>query len=134
MVDYNGTQAAIRAGYSKRGASNQGSRLLAKEAIRNAIKKKREIIDTQNIATAQQVEEFLTKSMKGEVTEEVLVTVFAGDGKSKVVSNDKQIPGRDRLKAAELLGKRYGLFTDKKKVEQTEKVELKVDWGEAEEK
>jgi len=37
LVDLNATKAAIRAGYSKNGASVQGSRLLAKANIQNAI-------------------------------------------------------------------------------------------------
>jgi phage terminase small subunit len=37
LIDLNGTQAAIRAGYSKRTANEQAARLLAKVSVREAI-------------------------------------------------------------------------------------------------
>ena len=51
--------------------------------------------------------------MRGEITEEVVVVEGTGDGCSDARVVDKQISARDRLRAAELLGKRYQLFTDK---------------------
>ena len=43
----------------------------------------------------------------------VVVTEGEGDGYSSARIVKKQIAARDRVKAAELLGKRYMLFTDK---------------------
>lgn len=46
LVDYNGTQAAIRAGYSKKTANEQSTRLLAKVHISEYLqKKKNKVID-----------------------------------------------------------------------------------------
>ena len=38
LIDLNGTQAAIRAGYSKKGAHTEGSRLLRNAAVAEAVK------------------------------------------------------------------------------------------------
>ncbi|CAN0439980.1 unnamed protein product, partial [Laminaria digitata] len=62
-VDLNGTQAAIRAGYSPNGASVQASRLLAKPKIQAAIKKRLE----EKAAPADEVLARLTTWMRGSV-------------------------------------------------------------------
>ena len=49
--------------------------------------------------------------------EEVISVVAEIEGSSKVVKTKKQISLRDRIKAAELLGKRYGLWTEKQEVD-----------------
>ena len=61
--------------------------------------------------------EFLTKSMRGELDEEIVVVEGTGDGTSEARKIKKQIGLRERIKSAELLGKRYRLFTDKVEVE-----------------
>lgn len=116
MKDLNATQAAIRAGYSKRTAGSQGQRLLKKVEIQEAVKELREKIQDKNIATVKDIEEFLSLAMNGEIDEEALLTIGTGEGLSEVVSKRKEISAKDRLKAAELLGKRYALFTDKQEV------------------
>lgn len=50
MVDCNGTQAAIRAGYSKRTANEQAAQLLAKLSIRKAIDARREALSKEVLA------------------------------------------------------------------------------------
>lgn len=117
IIDHNATQAAIRAGYSERTARSQGQRLLTNVDIKNAIKELQNRIRDKNIAEAKEVEEFLSLSMRGEIKEEVVVTENIGDFASKARLIKKQLSGRDRIKAAELLGKRYALFTDKIDVE-----------------
>lgn len=70
LIDYNATQAAIRAGYSERTARSIGQQLLTKLDIKNAIKEQREKIQNDNIATAKDVEEFLSLAMNDEIEEE----------------------------------------------------------------
>ena len=53
--------------------------------------------------------QLLTSAMRGELEEEIVV----GDG----VTIKKKIGLKDRIKAAELIGKRHRLFTDKVQVE-----------------
>lgn len=113
LIDFNATQAAIRAGYSEKTARSQGQRLLTNVDIKNVIKEEREKLQDENIATAKDVEEFLSQAMNGLVDEEVLMVVGEGEGISSVVRERKELSARDRLKAAELLGKRHALFTDK---------------------
>lgn len=112
IIDQNATQAAIRVGYSKKTAYSQGQRLLKNVEIKKIIKELQKEIREANIAEAKEVEEFLSLSMRGKVHEEVVVVESAGDFMSEARIINKQISARDRLKAAELLGKRYSLFTD----------------------
>ena len=113
----NATQAAIRAGYSEKTAYSQGQRLLKHVEIKNKLQGIREKIQDENIATIKDIEEFLSLSMNGEMEEEVVSVVGEGGGYSKVVKSKKQISLRDRIKAAELLGKRYGMWTDRLEIE-----------------
>jgi len=113
VIDYNATQAAIRAGYSQKTAYSIGQRLLKKVEVQNALEELQKRKRRENISEAEEVEEFLSISMRGELEEEVVVVEGTGEGCSDARIINKQISARDRLKAAELLGKRYGLFTDR---------------------
>ena len=108
MIDLNATQAAIRAGYFPGTASQQASRLLSKDYIQQAIDERIEELRTAKTAEAQEILEHLTSVMRGEQKQEVLC--FTEKGKQEIVDID--VPARERLRAAELLGKRYGLFSD----------------------
>ncbi|WP_375180524.1 terminase small subunit [Enterococcus rotai] len=119
LIDFNATQAAIRAGYSEKTARSQGQRLLTNVDIKNAIKEEREKIQDENIATAKDVEEFLSQAMNGQIDEEVLMVVGAGDGVGDVARERKELSAKDRIKAAELLGKRHALFTDRQEIDAT---------------
>ncbi|HEV2303168.1 MAG TPA: terminase small subunit [Stellaceae bacterium] len=55
IVDYNGTQAAIRAGYSKRSANEQAARLLAKDSVAAAVAGAREAQSKRTEITADAV-------------------------------------------------------------------------------
>lgn len=92
IVDLNGTQAAIRAGYSKKTANEIAAENLAKPSIQQYVQS---LMD----ARVQKVE--LTAE---DVLNDILETrkAAAEDGKHS-----------DRLKANELLGKHLKLFTDK---------------------
>ena len=111
------TEAAVKAGYSKKTARVIGQENLLKPAIKGYIDEKLEAMQDERTASAKEVIEFLTKSMRGEIKEEVVVVEGTGDGTSEARTVKKQIGLRDRIKSAELLGKRYRLFTDKVEVE-----------------
>lgn len=111
------TEAATRAGYSKKTARVIGQENLLKPAIKGYIDEKLEAMQDERTASAKEVLEFLTKSMRGEIKEEVVVVEGTGDGTSEARTVKKQIGLRDRIKSAELLGKRYRLFTDKVEIE-----------------
>lgn len=108
LTDCNAAQAAIRAGYSPKLAHKQGSRLLAIPEIREYIDNQLEKIHNENIADAQEVLEYLTSVMRGKSIASVLS--LCGEGCQEVIQ--KAPDEKERLKAAELIGKRYGMFKD----------------------
>lgn len=57
--------------------------------------------------------QYLTRVLRGEETEQVVVIESTGDFMSEARLIDKELSAKDKLKAAELLGKRYRLFVDK---------------------
>lgn len=117
LVDLNATQAAIRAGYSPKTARQAGSRMLMNVDIKKAIDDQLKAMDDKTIATAEEVMKYLSSVMRGQSTAEVVMVEGNGDGFSNVVHVQKAPDERERLKAAELLGKRYGIYSDKVSLE-----------------
>lgn len=112
----NGAEAARLAGYKGKNLNNIASENLAKLGIKNYIDEKLTEMSSQRIASANEVMELLTSAARGELEEEVVVVEGEGDGCSTARTIKKQIGAKDRIKAAELLGKRYRLWTDKMEV------------------
>lgn len=112
----NATQSAVKAGYSEKTARVIGQENLLKPAIKNYIDEKLEEMSSKRIASANEVMELLTSAARGQLEEEVVVVEGEGDGCSGARIVKKQIGAKDRIKAAELLGKRYRLWTDKVEV------------------
>ena len=117
VVSGNATDAAIKAGYKEKYARKIGSENLTKMDIKAYVEELMQKLESERTASAKEVLEFLTKSMRGEIKEEVVVVEGTGDGTSEARMVKKQIGLRDRIKSAELLGKRYRLFTDKVEVD-----------------
>nr|DAY05413.1 MAG TPA: Terminase small subunit [Caudoviricetes sp.] len=107
----NATDAAIKAGYSYNYANAQIYKMLGNVGIKNYIDELMKKSQNERIATAEEVLNYLTSVMKGEGQEEVVANT------GNVVYKSPSI--KDRIKAAELLGKRYALWTDKTKIEGT---------------
>lgn len=118
LIDLNATQAAIRAGYSKKTAAVIGRENLTKPNIKTAIEKRLAEKESSLIAKQDEVLKYLTSVMRGETQEEVLRGVDVGVQEKTHI----EVSARDRIKAAELLGKRYGTFTDNVNVEGTVKI------------
>lgn len=110
LIDLNATQAALRAGYSKRTAYSIGNEILKKPEIKSRINELRSQEFKKSIMTADEVEARLSKAARGELQEEVVVTENIGDFMSKAKIIKKQISAKDQLKALELMGKRNNLF------------------------
>ena len=108
----NAYQSAIKAGYSENYAKGNVIKLLENESVKKYIEEKMKEIESERIAKAEEVLAFLSASLRGEVLEEVISTETV-DGMVKPVILKKQLSAKDRIKAAELLGKRYALFTEK---------------------
>lgn len=136
LIDLNATRA-YRKAYphvkSEGTARACASRLLTKANVKAYIDEKLKKISSEKIADAQEVMEYLTKVMRREMKESVVVTltkerseyVDTGDGKPRKKTVKEEVPQiveipaklSDANKAAELLGKRYALFTDKVQAE-----------------
>lgn len=108
LIDCNATQAAIRAGYSPKTAKVTGAKMLTNANLKGYIDEQLERIHNEKTADAQEVLEYLTAVMRGQHTEQTLQLI--GDGVQKIADID--VSAKERLKAAELIGKRYGMFKD----------------------
>ncbi|MCC4417511.1 terminase small subunit [Limosilactobacillus reuteri] len=108
IISGNATQAAIKAGYSKKTAAVTATENLRKPNIKAAIEKRNEEIKSEKTADMVEVMEYLTSVMRGEQTESVATAKGVYDG--------VEVSAKDRIKAAELIGKRHGAWTDKKEV------------------
>ncbi len=108
IISGNATQAAIKAGYSKRSAYSVGQENLRKPVIKAAIDKRNAEIESEKTADMTEVMEYLTYVMRGEQTESVAT--------AKGIYDNVPVSAKDRIKAAELIGKRHGAWTDKKEI------------------
>ncbi|WP_407399599.1 terminase small subunit [Treponema sp.] len=109
LIDLNATQAAIRAGYSTRTAKVIGSENLTKPAIKEYIEKRMAEKEAALIASQDEVLRYLTSVIRGESRSEVLARNSWGAEQVIIKGPDEA----NKLKAAELMGKRYGIYTEK---------------------
>lgn len=109
----NATEAARKAGYKGKNLNRIASENLSKLDIKNYIDEKMKELEDKRIAKADEVLKYLTRVIRGEETEQVVVTENIGDFMSEARVVNKELSAKDKIKAAELLGKRYRLFVDK---------------------
>ena len=121
----NNTQAAINAGYSEKSARKTGNRLRTNADISARIDELMAEIASEKVADAKEVMEYLTSVMRGESQSSVLCLI--GDGMQETI--EKRPDEKERLKAAELLGKRYGLYTDKVDIDADMGLKISMDYG-----
>lgn len=133
LIDCNATRA-YKAVYknvkSDDAARANASRLLANANVKKYIDDRMEQIHNEKTADAQEVIEYLTSVLRGESTAQEIVVVGTGDGRSKEKTVEKAPSEKERLKAAELLGKRYSLFTDKVEMDTDLDLNITIDYGE----
>nr|DAX55223.1 MAG TPA: Terminase small subunit [Caudoviricetes sp.] len=106
----NATQSAIKAGYSERTAYSAGSRLLKKVDVKQYIDERLAEMKENSIADTDEVMQFLSSTMRGDIPDQF--------GLDPALN--------DRIKAAELIGKRYKLFTDKQEISGADGEPIKV--------
>lgn len=109
LIDLNATQAAIRAGYSEATARQIGDRLLSNVDISECIKARLQEKEDALIARQDEVLKYLTRVMRREEKEYLPQTVMDGGGMSHIELTEVPCKVSDATRAAELLGKRYGL-------------------------
>ncbi len=124
FIDYyietgNATEVAKKAGYSRKTAKAAGYENLTKPYLKSAIDERLKALEEKRVADAREVLIHLTAALRGEIEEEVIVCEGVGEGVSKARTIKKHLSARDRLKAAELLMRRYGLAMSD--IEQEEK-------------
>lgn len=113
LIDMNATQAAIRAGYSKNTAKQIGQRLLTNVDLKNYIQERMAEKEKELIADSDEVLRYLTSVLRGKSEAHVLARDEIGA--ERIVS--KPPDEKERLKAAELLGKAHMIFTEKVNVD-----------------
>lgn len=113
IISGNATEAAIKAGYSKKTANRIATENLSKPVIKSYIDERLKELSDKKIANQQEVLEYLTSVLRGETQSEIIVVEGQGEGVSKAKPIQKAPDEKERLKAAELLGKRMGLFKER---------------------
>lgn len=111
LIDLNGTRA-YKAVYknikSDKAAASRASKLLGQDDIKEYKDRRLKELENERTADIQEVMEYLTSVMRGESQSSVLA--MCGDGCQETI--EKPPDEKERLKAAELLGKRYRMFTE----------------------
>lgn len=132
LIDCNATRAYMAAYPNVKKESSAAScaaKLLRNAKVKAYIEKQLEEIRTEKVADAQEVMEYLTAVMRGESKSEIVVVEGEGDGCSSAKRIEKLPDEKEKLKAAELLGKRYGLYTDKIETDIDTELKITIDYG-----
>lgn len=109
-------------------AKSAGNRLLTFVDVKKYIEEQLEKIRSEKVADAQEVMEYLTAVMRGESQSSVLAR--EENGSESVI--EKPPDEKEKLKAAELLGKRYGLYTEKIETDIDSSINISIDYGDDE--
>lgn len=142
VIDYNATQAAIRAGYSQKTAYSMGHELLKKIEIQEAIKdleaaaaaraaisKDKVIRELARVAFVdprklfdengrpKDLESLDDDTAAALASVDIFEEYDFDDGNRVLIGHTKKYKWADKLRALELLGKHLGMFTDKVHVE-----------------
>lgn len=127
LIDLNATRAYKKAYPNVKKdsvAASAAVRMLRNVKVKEYIDEQLKKIEDESIANATEVMKYLTAIMRNELKEEVVVVEGEGEGCSSARIVKKDISAKDRNKAAELLGKRYRLFTEKIEVDGVQQVQI----------
>ncbi len=120
LIDCNAARA-YRAAYPSvkrdEAARACGSRLLTNANVKAYLEEQMEQLRSEKVADAREVLEYLTSVVRGESCSQIVVVEGTGDGCSEARHLNKFPDEKERLKAAELLGKHLGLLTNQVKLE-----------------
>ena len=120
IISGNIYQSLIYAGYSKNYAKSDGCKILDNPSVKAYIDERLKELEDKAIAKQEEVLQYLTSVMRGEHEEEVLYGVGEGVQSTRHV----EVGAKESIKAAELLGKRYGTWTEKQEIEHTGSVQF----------
>lgn len=111
------TESARRAGYKQ--PHVQGSQTLEKLSVKTYIDEQLKIMADKRIMNAEEVMQLLTSIARNEEEEDVVVF---GENGPEITS--KGMSAKDRLKALELIGKRYLMWSDKNNQDDDKPIEV----------
>lgn len=112
IISGNATESYLKA-YAKQSrasAEANARKLLANYSVKSYIDERLKELDDKAIAKQEEVLKYLTSVMRGEESEQTLISEGSEFGQR---ITDIKVGAKDRIKAAELLGKRYGTWTEK---------------------
>jgi len=112
-------------------AAAAASRLLRNVKVQEYIAQRMAEKESKRIADQDEVLKYLTSVLRGESRAQEIVVEGTGEGCSEARTMEKAPSEKERLKAAELLGKRYALFTDKVDMDADMDLNITIDYGEA---
>lgn len=121
----NAYQSALNAGYSESYSKGNVIKLLENVSVKAYIDERMKKLEEEAIADQTEVLKYLTRVLRDEEREEVLVNV--GNFEQEIQS--MKVSTKDKIRAAELLGKRYGSWTDKIDINSTEGIKIIDDIG-----
>ena len=109
IISGNMYQSAINAGYSANYAKAQSHKLLENVGIKIYLEERMKEISDKSIADQTEVMQYLTRLMRGDETETEMINT--GNFEQQLI--EVPVKHNIRKQAAELIGKRYALWTDK---------------------
>lgn len=112
-------------------AAAAASRLLRNVKVQEYIAQRMAEKKSELIADQDEVLRYLTSVLRGKSRAQEIVVEGIGEGCSEARTMEKAPSEKERLKAAELLGKRYALFTDKVDMDADMDLNITIDYGEA---
>lgn len=112
-------------------AAAAASRLLRNVKVQEYIAQRMAEKESELIADQDEVLRYLTSVLRGKSRAQEIVVEGIGEGCSEARTMEKAPSEKERLKAAELLGKRYALFTDKVDMDTDMDLNITIDYGEA---
>ena len=104
-------------------------RLPFKPYLAAAIDEELKRIENAKIADVIEIQQYLTSVMRKEAKSECLVVVGTGDGCSKPQVVLKAPDEKEAMKAAELLGKSRGMFSDRLDINADMDLNITIDYG-----
>jgi len=106
----NATEAYIKAGYNEKGSRANSARLIANDSVKAYIDERMDELKSERVADQQEILETLTAILRGETTAATLRSIDIGVQK---IEENMPPTMSERIKAAELIGKRHRMWVDK---------------------
>lgn len=132
LKDFNATRAYTVAypNSSYHTAMSSASVLIRNRKIKEYLDEQQKIRHDNSIMGREELLQYLTRMVRDEETEEVLMSKAIGNGMTDIVRKNKRVATRERNKAAELLAKSYGMLTDKSENKTTATIKVDDSWFE----